>query len=52
MKEPGGKSMKIKKRSTIYVDEKVFWDFKKKCYEKNTNISHQLEEFMKDWLKK
>lgn len=47
----GQTTKKIKKRTTIYITEKVLWEFKKKCVEKQESFSSQIEHMMKDWLK-
>lgn len=42
---------KIKKRTTIYITEKILYEFKKKCIKQDESISSVVEEMMKEYLK-
>lgn len=42
----------MKKRKMLYLNEKIYKDFKTFCIISNTNVSAEVEKFMKEVLDK
>ena len=39
-------------RNTFYIDKKIYIEFKKYCILKNSNVSKEIEQFMKQEIEK
>jgi hypothetical protein len=47
----GQTTKKIKKRTTIYITEKLLYDFKKNCIKQGESISSVIEKMVQEYLK-